>query len=199
MSNICIECGIREVYCKELCHKCYMQQYRHNNKERLIISAKQWRKNNPDVCKANWRRCSRRNGQKSMSKNRSCSMFLGVHIAERVLSMVFDNVKQMQNCNPGYDFICDKGKKIDVKSSCLRYSGKTPFWSFHTEYNKIPDYFLCLAFDNRKNLTPLHMWLLPTDKFNHLSAAVISTSTIDKWNRYNISVDKVTGCCDILR
>ena len=199
MSKNCIKCGTPKVYCKELCHKCYMQQYRHDNKKRLIILAKQRRKNNRDTRKKSDAIRRRQNGGLSMSENKDCSMFLGVHVAERVLSYIFNDVDIMPIGNPGYDFICNKGKKIDVKSSCLRNTAKTPFWSFHIEYNKIADHFLCLAFDNRDNLNPIHIWLLPGNKFNHLSAAVISKNTIKKWAPYNIPVEKVENCCNVLR
>jgi len=53
-----------------------------------------------------------------MGENRDCSKFLGVHVAEQVLSQVFNNVEVMPHNNKGFDFICNRGKKIDVKSSC---------------------------------------------------------------------------------
>ncbi len=66
-----------------------------------------------------------------MSDNRECSSFLGCHIAEQVLSKTFKDVEIMPPSNPGYDFICNKGKKIDVKSSCLRYKNpKHKSWMF---------------------------------------------------------------------
>jgi hypothetical protein len=127
-------------------------------------------------------------------------MFLGVHVAEKVLSYVFDNVVRQPVTNPGFDFICNKGKKIDVKSSCLIYQNhRTPCWNFHIDKNKIADYFLCIAFDNRKNLTPLHLWLLPADKLNHMTGTRISMNRVAKWNQYAINIDEVSKCCNIMR
>lgn len=94
----------------------------------------------------------------SMSKNKSCSLYLGVHIAERILSKVFENVQRMPNKNQGYDFICKNGFKIDVKSSCLCKKGNS--WNFNINNNKIADYFLLLAFDTRESLNPKYIWLI---------------------------------------
>ena len=48
--------------------------------------------------------------------------------AERVLSKVFKNVIRQPHYTPGFDFICGRGFKIDVKSACMRTSGS---WMFH--------------------------------------------------------------------
>ena len=98
--------------------------------------------------------------------------------------------------NPGYDFICNRGKKIDVKSSCIR-RGNT--WIFRINYNTIADYFLCLAFDNRADLNPMHIWLLPSNITSHLSGASIGFSTISKWDEYRLDISKVSMCCDLMR
>jgi len=99
---------------------------------------------------------------KSMYKNKASSAYLGIVIAERVLSKVFKDVKRMPINNPGYDFVCRYGHKIDVKSSCLRYINCScnKNWMFSIRKNKIADYFLLLAFDNRKDLNPKHIWLI---------------------------------------
>lgn len=130
------------------------------------------------------------------STNRDCSMFLGVHIAEQILSKVFKNVKTMPINNPGYDFICNNGYKIDVKSSCIHKDG---LWSFIFDRNKIPDYFLCIAFDNRNNLQPEYIWLIPSDIVNNLVGTSISESTLNKWEGYNLPIDKVVSCCDNMK
>jgi hypothetical protein len=111
-------------------------------------------------------------------------------------------------CNPGYDFICGKGFKIDVKSACTQtkiYSqlrGKyydTQIWSFGIKRNKTADYFLCLAFDDRTNLTPLHIWLLPGEKFNHLRSVAIRESTLGKWAEFEQPLEKVLLCCSKMK
>ena len=104
--------------------------------------------------------------------------------------------------NPGYDFICNHGKKIDVKSSCAlkdtRWNSATS-WAFHINHNTTADYFLCLAFDNREDLNPLHAWLLPGSKFNNFSKVQISLSTIHKWDAYALDISKISDCCDAMR
>ena len=44
------------------------------------------------------------------STNKKSTNYLGCTIAEKVLSKVFKDVKVMSYGNPGYDFICSKGK-----------------------------------------------------------------------------------------
>lgn len=130
------------------------------------------------------------------TENKTCALYLGIHIAERVLSHIFKDVERMPMHNPGYDFICNRGKKIDVKSACLR---KDSSWSFGIRCNTTPDFFLCLAFNNREDLTPLCAWLLPGNKVSHLTAASISMSTAHKWDVHKLDITKVSECCDSLR
>ena len=96
----------------------------------------------------------------SMSENKECSMYLGVHIAERILPLLFKNVKKMPTGNPGYDFICDNGYKIESKSACLKDNN---IWTFKINKNKVADYFFMIAFDDRENLKVMHIWLVKGD------------------------------------
>ena len=129
--------------------------------------------------------------------NPNCSSYLGIHIAERVLSKIFKNVERMSVINPGYDFICNKNYKIDVKSATM--NKKYDFWKFSIKKNKIADYFLCLAFDNRYDLNPQYLWLIPSELLNSKTNATISKSTLQKWKEYEKPIDEVISCCDILR
>ncbi len=95
------------------------------------------------------------------SKNKECPLYLGVHIAERILPLIFDNVERMPYGNRGYDFICINGYKIDVKSSSLRSNN---LWMFGIRKNKIADYFLMIAFDNRYDLNVMNIWLVKNNK-----------------------------------
>lgn len=165
-------------------------------KECTIKKGRQWRKINPEKAKAIATRQRRKRGVRPFDKNRKCPVFLGVHVAERVLSHVFIDVERMPILNPGYDFVCNKGKRIDVKSSCICKDGR---WHFNIYHNPIADYFLCLAFDNREHLTPLHAWLLPGIKFNHLIGTSIRPSTVGKWDAYRLDLTKINTCCDAIR
>jgi len=116
-----------------------------------------------------------------MSENKDCALYLGVHIAERILPLIFDNVKKMSNNNIGYDYICNNDYKIDVKSSVSHeYKGHTKKWTFHIHKNKITDYFLMIAFDNRIDLNIMHIWL------------VRGNNIIEKLNNYNYKCDNYT-------
>jgi len=95
-----------------------------------------------------------------MKINKKCASFLGCHVAERVLSHVFKDVEKMPYGNIGFDFICNKGFKIDVKASCLHVNNS---YAFHINRNKIADYFLLVGFDNRENLNPQHIWLMKSN------------------------------------
>ena len=135
-----------------------------------------------------------------MSDNKDCAAFLGVYVAERVLSHVFKHVQRMPNNNPGYDFICGRGYKIDVKSSCC-YHSKTQAdrWAFKIRKNQIAEYFLCLAFDNRESLNPEHIWLIPAENISDHENTSISIMRLDKWSEYELDIDRVSTCCNILR
>jgi len=137
---------------------------------------------------------------KPFSKNKNCPAFLGIYVAEQVLSNVFKDVEVMPVGNPGFDIICNQGKLIDIKSACRDTHGESlGCWRFYIKHNQIADYFLCLAFDNRADLTPLHLWLLPAGKFNHLTSTSISISTIHKWDEYRLDIGKVMSCCDTMK
>lgn len=137
-----------------------------------------------------------------MEEAKESSAYLGVHVAERALSIFFDHIERMPYGNPGYDFICGKGFKIDVKSSC-KYLDNTVngYWQFTTKCNSVADYFLCLAFDDRNGLNPMHVWLIPSDLVSNKRAVYIwdSERSLLKWRKYERPLDKVVVGCNILR
>jgi len=156
-----------------------------------------WRKNNPEKYKAMNTRNSRKRGHLPMNENKECTLYLGIYIGEQILGRVFKNVVRMPYGNPGYDFICNNDKLIDVKISCMRksYNG----WSFTIKHNTTADHFLCVAFDNRQDLNPMYIWLIPGHILNHLMQASISESTLDKWDEYKQPIDGVILCCDTMK
>ncbi len=168
-------------YGNYICNKC-------NN-----IAGQAWKKANPEKTQAGSIRYIRTRGAQPFNENKECAQYLGVHVTERVLSHVFKDVVVMPMHNPGYDFICNRGKMVDAKSSCLHKNGA---WSFNIKHNTTANYFLCLAFNNREDLTPMHAWLLPSNKVSHLSSAVIYQSTIHKWDTYRLDLSKISACCD---
>lgn len=140
--------------------------------------------------------------RKPMSLARYSGSYLGVYVAERALSKFFNNIEKMPYGNPGYDFVCSKGFKIDVKSSCLHHKkGERPFWAFRVDRNTVADYFLCLAFDDRDKLEPQHVWLIPGNDVNSkLSVIVRNTDAgLLKFGLYERPLGPVESCCNVLR
>lgn len=145
------------------------------------------------------------------NKNKECSSYLGVYIAERVLSKTFENVQRMPMNNHGYDFICNKGFKIDVKSACNRKSDGN--WIFNIKKNIIADYFLLIAFDSRESLSPTHVWLIKgdtkiitrksTSNLNEKNNLLISNSVniLDRYKQYELidKLEKTVECCNSLK
>jgi ankyrin repeat protein len=162
-------------------------------------AAMEWRKNNPERYHEIDIRSKRARGINAMDKNRECSMFLGIHVAEEVLCRLFEDVERMPTNNPGYDFVCSNGYLIDSKSACILKNDGIPKWHFHINKNTIADYFILLAFDNRESLTPLHIWMIPGSVVNHLTSIAISESVIHKWDEYRLDIDKVVMCCDTMK
>jgi len=105
----------------------------------------------------------------------------------------------MPTGNPGYDFLCSKGYKIDVKSATKSKSRNG--WMFKISKNRIADYFLLLAFDNRENLNPQHLWLIPAVILNDKKNTTIAPSTLEKWSKYELDnkLNDVIACCTTLR
>ena len=190
----CKVCGVKLI--DENWQPSYQKKHDHICKKCECERTRQWRKANPEKAKAISTRNNRKRGKQPMNENKKCASYLGVYVAERVLSHVFKNVQQMPYGNPGYDFICNKGYMVDVKSSCLHRDNT---WLFHIDHNAIADYFLCLAFDNRQDLNPLHVWLIPGCDINDHISVSISKPTVGKWQQYERSVDQVTTCCNTMK
>lgn len=182
-----------------LCKECKRKQgnlWQSRNLEKVRAMRSRWQKANPEKVKVIKTRFNHKHGMSSFDENKECAQYLGVHVSERVLSNVFKDVERMPMNNSGYDFICNKGMKIDVKSSCI---GKDGRWAFTIRQNKIAGYFLCIAFDNRQNLNPLYIWLLPGDKFNNFVGVTICPNTAHKWGEYQIDIEKVVDCCETIK
>jgi len=159
--------GLRSM-CRECCYKRAMPISKYNRRQ-------WWYKN--------------RNGR-PMNENKLCASYLGVYIAEAALRDIFDVMERMPNNNPGYDYICGRGYKIDVKSSILFTHGNGR-WSFAINRNVIADYFLCLAFDSRELLNPMHIWLIPSEQINRKKNFTISLVNIGKWSEYEMPLTKL--------
>lgn len=180
----------------------YNYRCRECNREHDREYSRSWREANPGKAKAIRTRHRRKNGHLPMNENKSCSAFLGVYVAERLLPHVFKNVVGMPYGNPGYDFICGGGYEIDVKSSCRHhYASGTGYWLFNIRRNEEADYFVLIAIDDRDGLNPEHVWLIPAEDINHLMVASISENTLDRWSKYELTdkLDEVISCCDTMK
>lgn len=135
-------------------------------------------------------------GKRSMLENKECACYLGMFIAEGLVAKYFKNPIRMPAGNPGYDFICSKGYKVDVKSSVLT---KYNSWSFDIRKNKIADYFLCLAYDNRQDLNLIHIWLFPGHIINNMKGISSTQPRILKWAQYEKPIEKIGLCCETLK
>jgi hypothetical protein len=135
-----------------------------------------------------------------MKINKDCSGYLGIYIAEGILSSFFDGIERMPINNPGYDFLCRRGYKIDVKSSCLLKNnrGNRTRWQFNINRNQIADYFLCIGFDNRVDIEPQGVWLIPGELVKNRETLSIG-SVRTKWSRFEKSLDKVLIECEKMR
>ena len=156
-----------------------------------------WREKNPEKTRAQRTRANRKMGKLPMDESKDSSSYLGVYVAEGVLRHYFKNdVQVMSYGNPGYDFICNRDKLIDVKSSCLRKDGR---WTFNINLNTTADYFLCVAYDNRNDLNIMHVWMIPGNKVNHLKGLTISPSTVHKWDKYIYDIEGFSTCCNAMK
>ena len=185
----------RNYICKE-CQAEKQCSYQDANRDKVNAAQRLYRKENPEKSKEYSTIGNRKNGHLPMSENKKCSSYFGVYVNERFVKHYFDDVEVMPMNNPGYDFVCNKDKKIDGKSSCLHKNGQ---WTFNIRHNTIADYFMLVAYDDRDDLNPLHIWLIPGNVLNHLMVASIRPSTLDKWKEYEQNIDDAVLCCDAMK
>lgn len=131
-----------------------------------------------------------------IATNKECGSYLGIVVAEQLLAKMFNNVQVMPIGNMGFDFICNKGMRVDSKSSA---TGDKGYWLFNIERNKTADYFILIAFNNRKELKIEHIWLIPGKDINNHKSAQISKVTISKWSKYEQPIDKAILCCNEMK
>ncbi|MDD3906430.1 MAG: hypothetical protein PHS46_07930 [Candidatus Omnitrophica bacterium] len=175
----------------------YQQQYEATHKEERKIYGKTHRKMEQD-----WNHRTGRNVPLSEAKEHPG--YLGVVVAERLLTGVFQNVERMPMGNPGFDFYCGKRYKIDVKASCLSFRQcprSSPKWEFSTKKNQIADYFACIAFDNRQELNPVHFWIIPASEVANKTTISVSNveSSLSKVRKYERPIDNILSTCNQLK
>jgi len=192
----------------------------------MILQRILWLKNKGFETESQYREClAKRNGFKNdnerrrlddykkgkhlpMEISKNSPVYLGVYIAENILPDIFDNPKMMPYGNKGYDSICKNGYKIDVKSSIYQECNNR--WKFAINHNKITDYFLLIAFNNRQHLDVLHIWLIKNDELinnknilNEYDSLIITNNNkrLKEFTKYELldKIDKVKNICDMFK
>ena len=109
-------------------------------------------------------------------------------LAEKMVSDVF-GYKRMPFTNLGYDVLDEHGHTIDIKNSCLGAGGYTKCgWNYCIKCNKQPEYFILVALDGRKSLTPMHIWKVPGHIINQKKCLYISKTDHPQWDRYELPI-----------
>lgn len=205
INKICSKCGILKPLSEFYNDKKGKDGKQAQCKECVLIRVKSYYQNNCEKVKKYSRKWydeigREKLGQQSMYKNKECAAYLGIVIGERLCRHLFKDVQVMPMHNPGFDFVCNHGKKIDIKTGCMCLDhGKYPYWGFKIEYNKIADYFICVAFDNRTDLNPLYIWMIPGSDVNNQRGVQISLSTIHKWDKWKRDINNAQLCCSELK
>lgn len=129
-------------------------------------------------------------GMEPMTTAKDSSLFLGVHVTEAAIREAYPDIKQMRHGNPKFDLIDIDGSKIDVKSATTyRFKNKDAIrWEFRIRKNDVPDFFICVAFDNRDDLNVIQAWKFPGSVVNHLETLSISPGSFKKWEQYEIDL-----------
>ena len=194
--------------CKD-CNNKMNQKYYQEHKEEILEQKKDYHKENKEEInerKKDWYhnkggRESR--GSISMYKNKNCGQYIGIVVAERLVKHLFNDVEMMPPNFPGYDLVCNRGKRIDVKAStiCVRENKNSVVngWKFHIRYNKNCDFFLCIAFDNVIDCNPLIAWMIPGNEVNDNESITISSTTIHKWDKWKMDMSNAQACCDLMK
>ena len=119
---------------------------------------------------------------------------------------MFGSVAEVTN-NPGVDFICPNGYKIQVKAASTTYNRGNPQWSFRIKNNKTVDYFILVAVNHiedidKEDFKPEHIWMMKGNVLNRKAGTSITPSRISKWNKYSIIKEyenKFVACCTMMK
>jgi len=92
--------------------------------------------------------------------NEDCPIHFG-EFTENLMIQTFEDPIKMPPNNPGFDWKCRNGDKVDNKGRCLDYDNRSNWsgWIFSIRYNDVADIFILSAWDNRDSLNPLHVWI----------------------------------------
>ena len=174
--------------CK-ICKNARIRKYRQEHREKLLIHRR-------ELYKEHKNELIEKGECEPMYENKLCPQYLGIVIGERLCRHLFKDVEVMPIHNAGYDIVCSHGKRIDVKTACMTLVNKKyPRWGFNIRMCTAADYFICVAFDNVKDLNPLHIWMIPGKEINHLTGISIRPSTLHKWSQWERDINNAQLCC----
>lgn len=110
----------------------------------------------------------KRGVQRPIEEAKDSGPYFGICIGEKYISKTFDNPKMMPYGNPGYDWICKNGLKIQLECRCLCDNtcspGANPQFKFtHIDYNKVADVFILSGWKDRESLEPLFVLAFKKD------------------------------------
>ena len=120
--------------------------------------------------------------------NKDCPAHFG-DFTESLMILTFEDATRMPYGNPGFDWICKKGYKIENKARCLYQFVHCSWlgWTFSIRFNNVADWFILSAWDDRESLKPLHVWAFHKDDM--IRYRIGGTYILKKFHdRYSFSI-----------
>ena len=93
--------------------------------------------------------------------NSDCPPTFCDFIGENYVMKVIENPVRMPHNNPGFDWECSNGEKIDHKGTCLSFNRR---WVFRIVYNNVASRFILSAWENVECSKPTHVWIFQRDQ-----------------------------------
>lgn len=190
-----------------LCQNCYLES---RPKITCEVCGREMRNGAHGLCSTCYGHT--KGASQSMYENKNCAVYLGIVIGESLLENFFKDITIAPPGNKGFDFVCDRGYKIDSKISTSRTHKRTIIenvhWSFELRNNTLADYFCCITIDQRDdvhNLNIIKTWLIPRDALSmtgipmhKLTTLTISSSNIPYWMQYELNENMLNECCSAM-
>ena len=140
--------------------------------------------------------------------NEDCSVHFG-DFTENLMIQTFEDPIKMPYGNPGFDWKCKNGDKIDNKGICLMCRGYSPYFAFPIRCNNIADVFILSCWDDRNSLNPLHIFAFHKNdivrgrKFCKFELFVITNTPkklkeLEKWEVTD-RLNKLKEICNVLK
>lgn len=139
--------------------------------------------------------------------NKDLGQYFGIHVAEKYVSSLFEDVIRLPINYTGYDWICKKGYKIQHKASCLIYDDKGwQGFAYNILNNDIADYFILTGWNNRKDLVPIFILLIHSEEIvrnkpfwvRKMFYITNKPKYLLEFEKYNLidKLEKLKNCCN---